>query len=178
MDYSTPFVVKSEFQNVQKQTTWLAGEVVDDKKLLIQARQDLECLWVQFLQEHHYVRHLIDEHLLVLQKAVDSKSCQCRIVGDWPSTTLYSFPSPEPQLWCPSSLPSLESISKKLTCDSLWESLQRINHETKMLSPVKEGGGPDEAEDSDKEDSSEAWEDCGSDNVGGSGSGGGSDPDA
>ena len=51
MDYSTPFVVKNKFQNMQKQTACLAGEVVDDKRLLVQAHQDLECLWVQFLQE-------------------------------------------------------------------------------------------------------------------------------
>ena len=93
MDYSTPFVVKNEFQNTQKQTAWLAGEVVDDKKLLVQACQDLERLWVQFLQEHCYVRHLIEEHILPLQKTVHANtprdlSCHCRVVGDFPSTTM------------------------------------------------------------------------------------------
>ena len=74
MDYSTPFVVKNEFQNTQKQTAWLAGEVVDNKKLLVQAHQDLEHLWVQFLQEHRYIRHLIEEHVLPLQKTVHANT--------------------------------------------------------------------------------------------------------
>ena len=42
MDYSTPFMIKNEFRNTQEQTAWLAGEVVDNKKLLVEAHQDLE----------------------------------------------------------------------------------------------------------------------------------------
>ena len=183
MDYSTPFMVKNEFQNVQKQTTCLAGEVVDDKKLLVEAHQDLEHLWVQFLQERHYIRHLIEEHVIPLQKTVHANtprnlSCQCRVMGDFPSTTIDAFTPKESGLKHSTSQPSLEPITPKLSCDSLWEQLQSIDQEAALSSSVKEGGGLNEAEASDEEVGSEAWEDCCSGGSGGGGSGGEGEPDA
>ena len=177
MDYSTPFVVKNEFQNTQKQTAWLAGEVVDNKKLLIQTRQDLEQLWAQFLQECCYVRHLIEEHILPLQKTVHSHSptdfsCQCRVVRDFPSTTIDAFSSSQSGLKHSTSQPSLEPITPKSSCDTLWEQLQDIDHKAAVLSSVKEGGQLNEAEALDEEADSEAWEDCCSGSAGGGHSGG------
>ena len=60
MDYSTPFVVKNEFQNTQKQTAWLVGEVVDNKKLLVQTHQDLE----QFVMDMVIFRTIFFELLV------------------------------------------------------------------------------------------------------------------
>ena len=183
MDYSTPFVVKNKFQNMQKQTAWLAGEVVDDKRLLVQACQDLEHLWVQFLQERRYIRHLIEEHVLPLQKTVHTNtprdlSCQCRVVGDFPSTTIDTFTQKESGLKCSSSQPSLKPITPKSSCDSLWEQLQSIDRKAVLSPSVKEGGGLNEAEASDEEAGLEAWEDFCSGGSGGGGSGGESKPDA
>ena len=153
---------------------WLVGEVVDNKKLLVEARQDLECLWVQFLQERCYIRHLIEEHVIPLQKTVHTNTprdffCQCRVVGDFPSTTIDTFTLKEPGLKCSPSQPSLEPITPKLSCDSLWEQLQCINREAALSSSVQEGGGLNETEASDEEASSEAWEDCCSRGSGGGG---------
>ena len=169
-------MIKNEFQNTQKQMAWLVGEVVDDKKLLVQACQDLECLWVQFLQERHYIRHLIEEHVLPLQKPVHANtprdlSCQCRVVRDFPSTTINAFTLKEPGLKCSASQPSLKPITPKSSCDSLWGRLQSIDRETVLSSSVQEGGHSNEAEASDEEAGLEAWEDCCSGGSGGGGPG-------
>ena len=183
MDYSTPFVIRNEFRNTQKQTAWLAGEVVDNKKLLVEAHQDLERLWVQFLMERHYIRHLIEEHIIPLQKTVHTNtpkdlSCQCRVVRDFPSTTINTFSPKESGLKCSASQPSLKSLTPKSSCDSLWEQLQSIDREAVLSSSIQEGGSSNEAEASDEEAGSEAWEDCCSGGSGGGGSGGEDDPDA
>ena len=183
MDYSTPFVVKNEFQNTQKQTAWLAGEVVDDKKLLVEAHQDLERLWVQFLQECCYIRHLIEEHVIPIQKTVHANtprdlSCQCRVVRDFPSTTIDSFTPKESGLKCSASQPSLKPLTPKSSCDSLWEQLQSIDREAALSSSVQEGGRLNETEASDEEADSEEWEDCSSGGSGGGRSGGEGNSDA
>ena len=65
--YHSPDVVKDKFQAVQGQITWVARRGQDTSDHLAFVEHELKTLWVQVQLEQKYFRHLIKEHVLVLQ---------------------------------------------------------------------------------------------------------------
>jgi hypothetical protein len=62
-DYTDPSIVKDDLQSLQGQIAWLARNMNEGKEHAVRIKEDLEHLWVEFLQERRYFRHLIEEHL-------------------------------------------------------------------------------------------------------------------
>ena len=171
--YHVPDIVQDEFQAVQGQIAWVARRGQDTSDHLAFVEHELKSLWVQVRLEQKYLRHLIKEHVLSLQSAFPSSSCQCPILGDFRQ-------SPIPALFRDlhsevssghGSPPPLESRSTSKSFISFWDQLNSIVSPT--LSSVKQEGSPtNEVEDSDAETSEEEWEDVDEGGAGGGSEGG------
>jgi hypothetical protein len=170
-NYAAPEVVKMEFQATQNQLAWVADRGQGTSNKLASVEWELKRLWVQVRLEQKYLRHMIEEHLVPLQRAVavPFTGCQCPIVGnfgqspvpasfvDLHSEVVYGHDSP----------PSLESVSSTDSFVSFWEELNAIP-ETEVQTFEQEGGSSNEAEASNEEASEETWEDVSSGGSGGS----------
>ena len=172
--YHVPDIVQDEFQAVQGQIAWVARRGQDTSDHLAFVEHELKSLWVQVRLEQKYLRHLIKEHVLLLQGSNSSSCCQCPILGDFRQ-------SPIPALFRdlhsevssghgdPPPLESCSSDSDSFV--SFWNELNSIVSPT--LPPVEqEGGLSDEVEGSDAEASEEEWEDVGEGGTGGGSEGG------
>ena len=161
--YNHPDVVEDDFQATQGQIAWVARRGQDTSDHLAFVEHELKTLWVQVRLEQKYLRHLIKEHVLVLQSYKHSDACQCDVIGDFPK-------SPVPALFRDlhsevsfghGGPPPLESCS--LDSDSFvsfWEELNTIV-EPEVLSIKSQDGKKDGSEVEDEEDGEEAWEDVG-----------------
>ena len=157
-------------------------------------KQDLESLWVEFLQERRYLRHLIEEHLAPLQRTINCGCCECPIVGsiECGTTVVSSFDElslgesgglsvrieegPRFRGSSP-SMPPLEpktpdSASTSESFVSFWEKLSRSPISPAISPSRQEVTVAVEVEESDEEDGEEVWEDVGEGDFGGSGGGG------
>ena len=160
-----------EFQEVQGQLAWLASRGNKMSDDVAPVEWELKCLWVMVQLEQKYLRHLIKEHLVPLQRSFPSSIFQCAIVGDFIQSPipasfqdLHSLVSSGHD-----SPPPLESCSSRDSFVSFWEELNAIVEAE--VPPLKsQGGSSHEAEVATLEDSEEAWEDVDSCGSGGSGS--------
>ena len=169
--YDHPDVVEDDFQATQAQLAWVARRGQDTSDHLAFVKHKLKTLWVQVCLEQKYLRHLIKEHVLILQSYKYSDCCQCDIIGDFPK-------SPVPALFRdlhtevsfghggPPPLESCSSDSNSFV--SFWEELNAIV-EPAVPSLEAQNGSKDGSKAEDEEVAEEAWED-----VGEGGSGGGS----
>ena len=153
--------MEDEFQAAQGQIAWVARRSQDTSDHLAFVEHELKMLWVQVRLEQKYLRHLIKEHLLVLQSPKPSDACQCDVIGDFPK-------SPVPALFRdlhsevsfghggPPPLESCSSDSDSFV--SFWEELNAIVKPT--VPSVKSQDGPEDGvEVEDEEDGEETWED-------------------
>ena len=161
--------MEDEFQATQGQLAWIARRGQDTSDHLAFVKHELKMLWVQVCLEQKYLRHLIKEHMLVLQSYKYSDACQCVIVGDFSK-------SPVPALFRdlhsevsfghggPPPLESCSSDSESFV--SFWEELNAIV-EPKVSSVEAQDGQTNGSEAEDAEDAEEAWEDVGEGSSGG-----------
>ena len=163
--------MEDEFQATQGQLAWVARRGQDTSDHLAFVEHELKTLWVQVRLEQKYLRHLIKEHVLVLQRFNHSACCQCEVVGDFPKSPI---PALFRDLHSEVSLghgdpPPLESCSSDSdSFISFWDELNAIVEPT-VPSVGPQGGEEDGAEVEDEETSEEAWEDVAEGSVEGGG---------
>jgi hypothetical protein len=174
-NYAAPEVVKMEFQAAQNQLAWVADRGQGTSNKLASVEWELKRLWVQVRLEQKYLRHMIEEHLVPLQRgiSVPFTGCQCPIVGNFGQSPVpASFVDLHSEVvYGPDGPPSLESVSSTDSFVSFWEELNAIP-ETEVQTFEQEGGSSHEIEVADEETSEEAWEDVSSGGSGGGSNGG------
>ena len=90
--YHVPEVVQWEFQEAQGQIAWVASRGQETSDHVAAVEWELKHLWVMVWLEQKYLHHLIKGHLVPLQCACSSTTCQCSIVGNFgQSPILESF---------------------------------------------------------------------------------------
>ena len=65
-----PDIVQDEFQAVQGQVAWVARRGQNTSDHLAFVEHELKCLWVQVHLEQKYLRHLIKEHVFVMDMVI------------------------------------------------------------------------------------------------------------
>jgi hypothetical protein len=193
-EYSDPAIVQDDLQSAQGQIAWLARNTNEGKEHVSRIKKDLGDLWVEFLQERRYMRHLIEEHLAPLQRTINCGSCECPIVGSigCDTTAVSSFEELSlgesgglsvrieegPRFrGSPASMPPLEpktpdSASTSESFVSFWEKLSRSPISPAISPSRQEVTVAVEVEEADEEDDEEVWEDADPGDSGGSCGGG------
>ena len=186
--------MQDDFQSTQGQIAWLARNTNEGRDQVSKMKKNLEDLWVEFLLERRYMRHLIEEHLAPLQRTINCGSCECPIVGviGCDTTAVSSFEELSlgssgglsvrieegPRFrGSPASMPPLEpktpdSASTSESFVSFWE---KLSHSP--ISPTISPGRQEvtvaaEVEEADEEDDEEVWTDADPGDSGGSCGGG------